>query len=705
MIEAKESPTGEVGENKERSEWIGGSIPQGGIEVNLSHHAQLYATLGWRVFPVHGVKKGLISSYCDCGKTNCDTPGKHPHIKGWQNFATTDPAQIAEWWKKWPNANIGVVAGQESGIVVIDIDDPETTELDGKELPSTLSQTTGSGGTHLVYQHPGFKVKSVTKVFPKIDSRADGGFFIAPPSAHVSGNSYEWNASPFKTDIAPCPQWWIEAVNKKVEKETKTTGDGTFKPIEEGERNTRLASIAGGVWNYIPDPEILEMTLNAVNAKHAPKPVENTEIAQIVESISKYPTKDIPSQVVEGKKIADELLKNLPRKRQTLTAKELDAMEFPELNYLYPDLLPEEGFCILASAPKIGKSWLTLGLAIALTSLVLFLGLLLPKRKVLYFALEDGQRRIQKRSRLIGYTPNEELIFSFGWAEDKTPPDVFLRRLIEENGNPKVVVIDDIRSATPSRIKEESKDFGDYWRPVQKLALELGVLIIGVFHTRKQVDEDHFLMISGSTSFFGIADVALVLERQRGTTQANLHATGREIKEKTWKLEREGYRWAMLGESMKVAKTPERQDILDYITANPGQTQTKIAEGMNKSLNTLKTLLAKMVKEGNIENISGSGYFIAGFGLEDEPKSTVTINPINSINYYQPVSTGVTQEKESEVLEPVDGLHGLQQLTGFIDVAGDYHPEQPTDLCPKCGAKILNGFFCECEGEGRNLIF
>ncbi len=59
--------------------------------------AQRYGALGWFVLPLHSVMDGK----CTCRKGEaCDSPGKHPRFKGWQNEATTVPATMRPWWGK-----------------------------------------------------------------------------------------------------------------------------------------------------------------------------------------------------------------------------------------------------------------------------------------------------------------------------------------------------------------------------------------------------------------------------------------------------------------------------------------------------------------------------------------------------------------------------------------------------------------------------
>src|SRR5260370_16132888 len=77
-----------------------------------------YAKEGWPVFALHSVGP----EGCTCGDSECSDEGKHPRTAHGFKDATTDTHIVRTWWKKWPNANIGIATGTESGIVVLDID-------------------------------------------------------------------------------------------------------------------------------------------------------------------------------------------------------------------------------------------------------------------------------------------------------------------------------------------------------------------------------------------------------------------------------------------------------------------------------------------------------------------------------------------------------------------------------------------------------
>src|SRR5215510_14633223 len=87
---------------------------------------------GWHVFPIHWP----IDGKCSCGRTNCESPAKHPLTPDGFRDATMDPKIISGYWTKWPAANIGIATGAASGIVVVDIDSPDAIGELEKILPA-----------------------------------------------------------------------------------------------------------------------------------------------------------------------------------------------------------------------------------------------------------------------------------------------------------------------------------------------------------------------------------------------------------------------------------------------------------------------------------------------------------------------------------------------------------------------------------------
>lgn len=154
-----------------------------------------YASRHWHVFPIYTVRNGK----CACGQ-NCDTPAKHPMVSGGVYAATIRLPQIKEWWSKWPDANIGIATGQVSGIFVVDVDTRHDGEASLQELVkqygivegTPLVVITGGGGRHILFEHPGLKIPNKVKLADGLDIRGDGGYIVAPPSLHISGQRYRW---------------------------------------------------------------------------------------------------------------------------------------------------------------------------------------------------------------------------------------------------------------------------------------------------------------------------------------------------------------------------------------------------------------------------------------------------------------------------------------------------------------------------------
>ncbi|OLT22936.1 hypothetical protein BJF78_32745 [Pseudonocardia sp. CNS-139] len=87
--------------------------------------------------------------------------------------------------------------------------------------------------------------------------------------------------------------------------------------------------------------------------------------------------------------------------RTSWGALELMSMSFPEPRWAVPGVICE-GVTLLAGPPKVGKSWLALGLALDIAAGWAALGSIpVEPGPVLYLALEDTARRLQSRMRTV----------------------------------------------------------------------------------------------------------------------------------------------------------------------------------------------------------------------------------------------------------------------------------------------------------------
>ena len=161
-----------------------------------------YLERGWAVIPVQpGGKRPLIA---------------------WEAYQHRLPreAEVEAWLAERPEANLGIVTGAVSGLVVLDVDRAHDGEASLRRLerrygplPETPVVRSGGGGFHFYFRHPGVEIRNRAGLAPGIDLRGDGGLVVAPPSLHPSGRRYLWERAhgPEDTELAPLPDWLFSA--------------------------------------------------------------------------------------------------------------------------------------------------------------------------------------------------------------------------------------------------------------------------------------------------------------------------------------------------------------------------------------------------------------------------------------------------------------------------------------------------------------
>ena len=139
------------------------------MDRRLVDEAIDYAGRGWKVFPLHTMQGDV----CSCKNAACTSAAKHPHIKEWQKFCSSEEGEIKDWWHKWPDANIGLATGGASGFFVLDVDPRHGGKESLQQLvkrngsfPKTLGSNTGGGGVHLFFKEPEIRIGNRANVLP-----------------------------------------------------------------------------------------------------------------------------------------------------------------------------------------------------------------------------------------------------------------------------------------------------------------------------------------------------------------------------------------------------------------------------------------------------------------------------------------------------------------------------------------------------------
>lgn len=438
-----------------------------------AEQAAAYAARGWAVIPLYGLRDGV----CTCRDArSCTSPGKHPKWPAWQNRGMTEAGEAAMWFLEHPDDNVGVVCGA-SGLMVVDIDSEEGERTAGQwDLPATLEARTRRG-RHLYFRARGETVNSIK--FAGLDVKAGNGFVVAPPSARVDGECYEWaNQLP----IAEAPEALMQAVWRASTERKKSVAGAMVagETIPAGYRDDALASAAGTMRHRgLTEDEILA-ALTVMNQRCEP-PLDERDVQRIARSVSQYQPTD---------PILDRLRKDAPLVREeaeaaaqwsVMSAPDLCAMESESQENFAGALLWRGARLVIGGHTGHGKTAFVLELVKAAVTGTAFLGFEKPDAplRVLIVDLEQGLRTVQRRLKLSGLGDQPGLDYlrvPDGIRLDQSPAERAELEGIIERGGYDIVVIDPLYKAhggdsLDERAMVDLMRVLDAWREQYRFAL------------------------------------------------------------------------------------------------------------------------------------------------------------------------------------------------------------------------------------------
>jgi hypothetical protein len=197
------------------------SLPPAALDpAELHQAARAYCGHGWSIVPAAAQGKRALVAW-----------------KRWQSQAA-DLALVDRWWQRWPGANVAVITGRLSGVVVVDLDvrhgaERSLAELEARhgDLPWLAVVETPSGGWHVYLQHPRFAVaNSAGKLGVGVDVRGDRGLALLPPSRRqLSG--YRWAVGGPDT-VPPMPNGWRKLLRPRPRTVRASHGNhrGEYEP-------------------------------------------------------------------------------------------------------------------------------------------------------------------------------------------------------------------------------------------------------------------------------------------------------------------------------------------------------------------------------------------------------------------------------------------------------------------------------------------
>ena len=367
--------------------------PQTGLSERCKA-ALRYAAQGLLIAPL----TWSVDGHCSCGKPDCSSPGKHPLTSNGLKDASCNAGKLREWWTKWPAANIGLVTGPASGLLVLDFDGPQGEQSRADlvsrygPLPETTRVTTGKG-FHLYFKYPPGRTlrNSQGKIAPGIDVRADGGYVVGPESVHISGTVY--TASNPALQRATLPDAWVNLLESPPAPQASPTATASgvtgSESICKGQRTNRLVSLAGTMHKRGMMPDAIEAALLQENAARCSPPLPEAKVRAIARDIpARYPNTDNGAQ--EHAILRPDLIR-------------LSDVEARPVRWIWEPYIPARMLSMCSGDPGAGKSYIALSISADLTRGRLRDGRIVEPANVLYLSVENPiAESIRPRFDLLG---------------------------------------------------------------------------------------------------------------------------------------------------------------------------------------------------------------------------------------------------------------------------------------------------------------
>jgi hypothetical protein len=301
-------------------------------------------------------------------------------------------------------------------------------------------------------------------------------------------------------------------------------------------------------------------------------------------------------------------------KCKLITAEDLEKIEFTDPTWIVPEILPA-GLAILAGKPKLGKSWLALNISLSVALGGWALDRMIVPGTAIYFGLEDTERRLQSRLKLMmnGDPLPAKLLLSTAILRTHEGGLEALEEVIQKY-RPKLVVIDTLaRFRPPAKRNDGYQSDTDQIAVIKNLADKYESCVLLVHHLRKSGAEDPLDEISGTTGISGAADSLMVLKRARGGSNAELLSVGRDYEEirLALKFASDLGVWQVLGSAEEVALSHSRKEIIDLLRDSKDLTPTQIATELGKNRNTTRRLLSLMLSTGALTRNEGGKYSVS----------------------------------------------------------------------------------------------
>ncbi|MBV8399893.1 MAG: AAA family ATPase [Acetobacteraceae bacterium] len=259
----------------------------------------------------------------------------------------------------------------------------------------------------------------------------------------------------------------------------------------------------------------------------------------------------------------------------------------------------------MAGHPKIGKSFLVLAIALAAASGGDVLGVQVEQRPVLYLALEDDPRRLQRRSRMLFDDKPLPHQFFYLSREDASDPMDVAREWVQTHEHRKpMIIIDTLEKVRGLRGQNPYGDDYQAGTALQSL-LAAGGTVIAVHHTRKSESDDFLDDVSGTLGLVGSVDTVIPLKRRRTDTASTLSVTGRDVEEMVYKVIFAQGKWRADGTNLSDAAKKATEDklgekmcaVLECVNSRVSTSASDVVEALGLKEDTARQYLRRLADE------------------------------------------------------------------------------------------------------------
>lgn len=576
-----------------------------------------YLRLGWSVFPL-------------VPKT------KQPAIP-WAPFqkARMGEGAATSLWSEHPDWGVAIVTGAISGLVVIDVDPRNGGDFDdvvSRVEPFSdqiITAKTGGGGAHIFCQHPGGHVPCGKMSLPGVDRKGDGGYIVAPPSIHPSGEAYRWSVNPSEGGLLAMPRWVLEAPAPLL-----PTGEERESWIAEtlaypdqctpGCQEETLTKLCWWASKHLP--EDIALAVLGAWAGHLPlsRPSEPWEVEHVRDRLSsayqKRALNPDPGKVSGVSGGGTELARPHRLRDKVMTTRTYTESQTERDDWIVEDFLAPGAYTEIIGVMKEGKSTFVGGLLRSVTTGIAFLGRPTRKTKALWLTEQAGmsfkktveRAQLQASDDILVLTIADTYGLSWQSAAEEAVD------IAVENGAG-ILIVDTL--ARLAGITEEDESSSVLTLNPFLRARAAGIAVVFVRHGRKAGGAVN-VAARGSGAITGEMDICLLIRATQGvgSDYRLLEGVSRlgDVIEEHLKYEDGSY---VKGEEPKHPTQHRKDEALDRFRAclEPlkAKTQADLVAQSGLSKTTVRNYILELQNQGVIDSTPEGFILKAAGGIGD----------------------------------------------------------------------------------------